>query len=93
METLIIWILALIGFGLFVYFVPYRNIKIIQNKLDKIGNFGSGFKTVHQFCNEPEIFTSIDGELIGFKIEEKIIPSPLKISKKMMFGMLKIFIT
>ena len=36
METLIIWILALIGFGLFVYFVPYRNIKIIQNKLDKI---------------------------------------------------------
>ena len=36
METLIILILALIGFGLFVYFVPYRNIKIIQNKLDKI---------------------------------------------------------
>ncbi len=36
METLIIWILTLIGFGLFVYFVPYRNIKIIQNKLDKI---------------------------------------------------------
>ena len=53
-----------------------------QDKLDKIGNFGSGFKTVHQFCNEPEIFTLIDGELIGFKIEEKIIPSPLKISKK-----------
>ena len=36
MDTLIIWILALIGFGLFVYFVPYRNIKIIQNKLNKI---------------------------------------------------------
>jgi len=36
MDTLTIWILALIGFGLFVYFVPYRNIKIIQNKLDKI---------------------------------------------------------
>ena len=36
MDTLTLWILALIGFGLFVYFVPYRNIKIIQNKLDKI---------------------------------------------------------
>jgi hypothetical protein len=36
MDTLTIWIFALIGFGLFVYFVPYRNIKIIQNKLDKI---------------------------------------------------------
>ncbi len=36
MDTLIIWILAIIGFGLFVYFVPYKNIKIIQNKLDKI---------------------------------------------------------
>ena len=35
MDTLTLWILALIGFGLFVYFVPYRNIKIIQNKLDK----------------------------------------------------------
>ena len=36
MDTLTLWILAIIGFGLFVYFVPYRNIKIIQNKLDKI---------------------------------------------------------
>ena len=36
MDTLTLWILALIGFGLFDYFVPYRNIKIIQNKLDKI---------------------------------------------------------
>jgi len=30
MNTLLIWILALIGLGLFVYFVPYINIKIIQ---------------------------------------------------------------
>ena len=36
METLIIWILAIIGFGLFVYLVPYKNMKIIQNKLDKL---------------------------------------------------------
>ena len=36
MNTTTIWILALVGFGLFVYFVPYRNIKIVQNKLDKI---------------------------------------------------------
>ena len=36
MITVTIWVLALIGFGLFVYFVPYRNIKIVQNKLDKI---------------------------------------------------------
>ena len=35
-DTIVIWILVLIAFGLFVYFVPYRNIKIIQNKLDKI---------------------------------------------------------
>ena len=36
MITVTIWVLVLIGFGLFVYFVPYRNIKIVQNKLDKI---------------------------------------------------------
>ena len=36
MNTYVIWLLALAGFGIFVYFVPYRNIKIIQNKLDKI---------------------------------------------------------
>ena len=36
MNTVTIWMVALVGFGLFVYFVPYRNIKIIQNKLDKI---------------------------------------------------------
>ena len=36
MNTTVIWLLALAGFGTFVYFVPYRNIKIIQNKLDKI---------------------------------------------------------
>ena len=36
MNTILFWILALIVFGLFVYFVPYRNIKIIQ-KLQKEG--------------------------------------------------------
>ena len=36
MNTTVIWLLALAGFGLFVYFVPYRNIKIVQNKLDKV---------------------------------------------------------
>ena len=36
MNTSVIWLLALAGFGIFVYFVPYRNIKIVQNKLDKI---------------------------------------------------------
>ena len=36
MNTLLIWILAAVVFGLFVYFIPYKNIKIIQNKLDKI---------------------------------------------------------
>jgi len=30
MNTILIWILALIALGLFIYFVPYRNIKIIQ---------------------------------------------------------------
>jgi len=36
MNTYVIWLLALAGFGIFVYFVPYRNIKIVQNKMDKI---------------------------------------------------------
>ena len=36
MDTIAIWIIAIVGFGLFVYFVPYRNIKIIQKKLDTI---------------------------------------------------------
>ena len=36
MNAVTIWILALVGFGLFVYFIPYKNIKIIQNQLDKI---------------------------------------------------------
>ena len=36
MYTWIIWILALIVLGIFIYFVPYRNIKIVQNKLDKV---------------------------------------------------------
>ena len=36
MNTILIWVLALIELGLFIYFVPYRNIKIIQKKLDTI---------------------------------------------------------
>ena len=36
MNTILFWLLILIGFGIFVYFVPYKNIKIIQ-KLQKEG--------------------------------------------------------
>jgi len=36
MNQLQIWILVLIGLGLFVYFVPYKNIKIVHKKLDTI---------------------------------------------------------
>ena len=36
MNTWTIWTLALIALGIFIYFVPYRNIKIVQNKLDKV---------------------------------------------------------
>jgi len=36
MDSLVIWILVLIGLGLFVYFVPYKNIKIVHKKLDTI---------------------------------------------------------
>jgi len=36
MNDTVFWLLILIGSGLFVYFLPYRNIKIIQNQLDKI---------------------------------------------------------
>ena len=35
-SNLILWLLVMIGLGLFVYFVPYKNIKIIQNQLAKI---------------------------------------------------------
>ena len=36
MSTILIWILVIVASGLFVYFVPYRNIKIIQ-KLQREG--------------------------------------------------------
>ena len=36
MNEIVFWLLILIGSGLFVYFLPYRNIKIIQNQLAKI---------------------------------------------------------
>jgi len=36
MNIILIWTLALIVLGLFIYFVPYRNIKIVQKKLDTI---------------------------------------------------------
>ena len=36
MNSILVWALALITFGLFVYFVPYRNIKLVQKKLDTI---------------------------------------------------------
>ena len=36
MNTWIIWTLALIALVIFIYFFPYRNIKIVQNKLDKV---------------------------------------------------------
>ena len=36
MNQLQIWILVFIGLGLFVYFVPYKNIKIVHKKLDTI---------------------------------------------------------
>ena len=36
MNTILIWTLVLVGTGLFVYFLPYRNIKNIQ-KLQREG--------------------------------------------------------
>ena len=36
MNTVQAWILAIIGLGLFIYFVPYKNIKIVHKKLDTI---------------------------------------------------------
>ena len=36
MNTILIWVLALIVLGLFIYFVPYKNIKLVQKKLDTI---------------------------------------------------------
>ena len=36
MNAILIWALALLAIGLFIYLVPYRNIKIVQKKLDKI---------------------------------------------------------
>ena len=36
MNTIFFWTLILVGTGLFVYFLPYRNIKNVQ-KLQKEG--------------------------------------------------------
>ena len=36
MNDTVFWLLILIVSGLFVYLLPYRNIKIIQNQLAKI---------------------------------------------------------
>ena len=36
MNDVVFWLLILVGSGLFVYFLPYRDIKIIQNQLAKI---------------------------------------------------------
>ena len=36
MNDIVFWLLILIGSGLFVYFLPYRNIKIVQKQLAKI---------------------------------------------------------
>ena len=36
MNTILFWMLVLIGTGLFVYFLPYKNIKNVQ-KLQKEG--------------------------------------------------------
>ena len=36
MNTILFWTLVLIGSGLLVYFLPYKNIKIIQ-QLQKEG--------------------------------------------------------
>ena len=40
MNTLHLWILGLLGFGLFIYFIPYKNIQRLQKdglqKLDTI---------------------------------------------------------
>ena len=56
METLIIWILALIGFGLFVYFVPYRNINGLDFKvssnyslMSEIPDYGANIKISNTF--------------------------------------------
>ena len=36
MNPILFWILVLVGTGLFVYFLPYRNIKNVQ-KLQREG--------------------------------------------------------
>ena len=36
MNTILFWTLVLIGSGLFIYFLPYRNIKNVQ-KLQRKG--------------------------------------------------------
>ena len=36
MNTILIWTIALLVLGLFIYFVPYKNIKLVQKKLDTI---------------------------------------------------------
>ena len=50
-----------------------------STKIDKIGKFGTGFKSVYKVCDKPEIACKLEGEnnqstFIKFAIENKIIP-------------------
>jgi len=65
MNTILIWTLALIALGLFIYFVPYRNIKLVQKKLD----------TIIDLLNKKEIIVLNKVDLLEKKKVNEIIKS------------------
>ncbi len=50
-----------------------------------IGHFGVGFKSVFEYCEIPQIYTTFMGRDIGFELRKKFLPylvNPLNLNKK-----------
>jgi hypothetical protein len=46
-------------------------------KLNKIGRFGIGFKSVFVITNRPEVYTTLEDQPFAFGIENLIVPIPM----------------
>ena len=57
------------------------------NDQNIIGHFGVGFKSVFEYCEIPQIYTTFMGKDIGFEIRKKFRPylvNPLNLNKKIL---------
>jgi|TARA_Y100000294_G_scaffold49773_1_gene46920 hypothetical protein len=55
----------------------YRSPK--EKLLNKIGKYGSGFKSIYKVIKNPEITSKIEGEWLNFRILNKIVPQRNKL--------------